>query len=145
MHGDTLPNTPDHQVLMHDGIGDHQVPTIMAHNMARSIGVSLIRSNDPLQPFPREVFGLPQEDAPVEGISGLVEYDFALPPEPLTNVPATAGCDPHDRVRELTPSFEQQDVFFRTGRIEWFCDGICNCDGENNEDRCQESYDKESL
>ena len=144
MHGDTLQNTPDHQVLMHDGIGDHQVPTIMAHNMARSIGVSLIRSNDPLQPFPREVFGLPQEDAPTEGISGLVEYDFALPPEPLTNIPATAGCDPHDRVRELTPSFEQQDVFFRTGRIEWFCDGICNCDAlEKNEDRCQESYDKE--
>jgi hypothetical protein len=145
MHGDTLPNTPDHQVLMHDAIGDHQVPTIMAHNMARSIGVSLIRSNDPLQPFPRQVFGLPAVDPPVEGVSGLVEYDFALPREPLTNTPATAGCDPHDRVRELTPSFDQQDVFFRTGRIEWFCDGICNCDGENNEDRCQESYDKECL
>jgi hypothetical protein len=146
MHGDTLLNTPDHQVLMHDGIGDHQVPTIMAHNMARSIGASLIRSNDPQQPYPRAVFGLPEVDPPVEGISGLVEYDFALPPEPLTNTPATEGCDPHDRVRELTPSFDQQDVFFRTGRIEWFCDGICNCAAlEKNEDRCQESYDKECL
>jgi hypothetical protein len=146
MHGDTLPDTPDHQVLMHDGIGDHQVPTVMAHNMARSIGVSLIRSNDPQQPYPRDVFGLPEVDPPAEGISGLVEYDFALPPEPLTNTPATEGCDPHDRVRELTPSFEQQDVFFRTGRIEWFCDGICNCDApDHNEDRCQESYDKECL
>jgi hypothetical protein len=143
MHGDTLPKTPEHHVLMHAGIGDHEVPTIISHSMARSIGVSLIRSNDALEPFPREVFGLPMADAPVSGISGLVEYDFALDPEPLTNTPATAGCNPHDRVRELTPSFDQQDVFFRTGRIEWFCDGICNCDGERNEDRCQESFDKE--
>jgi hypothetical protein len=145
MHGDTLPNTPEHHVIMHTAIGDHEVPTILAHGMARSIGVSLIRSNDPAEPFPREVFGLPVVDAPVEGISGLIEYDFALPPEPLTNIPATAGCNPHDRVRELTPSFEQQDVFFRTGRIEWLCDGICNCDGERNEDRCVESFEQECL
>jgi hypothetical protein len=145
MHGDTLPNTPDHQVLMHTDIGDHEVPTIMAQAMARSIGAKLIRSNDPLQPFPRDVFGLEQADAPITGVSGYIEYDFALPPEPLTNTPSIAGCNPHDRVRELTPSFEQQDLFFRTGRIEWFCDGICNCDTVRNEDRCQESYDKECL
>jgi len=145
MHGDTLPNTPDHHVLMHTDIGDHEVPTIMAHAMARSIDAKLIRSNDPLQPFPRDVFGLEEADAPISAVSGLIEYDFDLPPEPLTNMPATAGCNPHDRVRELTPSFDQQDVFFRTGRIEWFCDGICNCDTVRNEDHCQESYDKECL
>ena len=147
IHGDTLPNTPEHQVLMHIAIGDHEVPPILAHAMARSIGVNLIRSNDPLQRFPREVFGLPEADAPVEGESGIIEYDFGLPPAPLTNTPMTEGCNPHDRVRELTPSFDQQDTFFRTGRIEWFCDGICNCDdegdGEGNEDRCPESYEKE--
>lgn len=145
MQGDTLANTPEHHVLMHTDIGDHEVSTILTHVMARSLGAKLIRSNDPLQPLPREVFGMEAVDTPVQGISGLVEYDFDLPPEPLTNVPATAGCNPHDRVRELTPSFEQQDVFFRTGRIEWFCDGICNCDTVRNEDRCQESYDKECL
>jgi hypothetical protein len=145
MHGDTLPNTPEHHVLMHTDIGDHEVPTIMAHAMARSIDAKLIRSNDPLQPYPRDVFGLEEADAPIAGVSGFVEYDFALPPEPLTNTPATAGCNPHDRVRELTPSFEQQDVFLRTGRIEWFCDGICNCDTERNEGRCQESFEKECL
>jgi len=149
IHGDTLPNTPEHQVLMHVAIGDHEVPPILAHGMARAIGVNLIRSNDPLQPFPRDVFGLPEADAPVVGESAIIEYDFALPPAPLTNTPMTAGCNPHDRVRELTPSFNQQDRFFRTGRIEWFCDGICNCydegDGEGNEDRCTESFEKECL
>lgn len=143
MHGDTLPGTPEHQVLMHVAIGDHEVPPIFAHAMARSIGVNLIRSDDPLQSFPRDVFGLPAADTPLEGQSGIIEYDFALPPAPLTNTPMTAGCNPHDRV--LTPSFEQQDRFFRTGRIEWFCNGICNCDGEGDEDRCIESFEKECL
>lgn len=145
MRGETLPNTPEHNVLMHVAIGDHEVPTILAHAMARAIGVNLVRSNDPVQPFPREVFGLPTADTPIVGESGMIEYDFALPPESLTNTPTTAGCNPHDRVRELTPSFEQQDTFFRTGRIEWFCDGICNCDSERNEDRCQESFESECL
>ena len=143
MHGSTLPDTPSHQVLMHVAIGDHEVPTVLAHSIARTIGAKLIRSNDPGQPYPRDVFGLDESDAPVTDISALVEYDFALPPEPLTNTPPTAGCNPHDRVRELTPSFDQQDLFFRTGRIEWFCDGVCNCDGEREEDRCAESYEKE--
>ena len=128
---------------MHAAIGDHEVSTTLSHIMARSIGVNLIRSNDAMKPFPREVFGLQPIDAPTDGGSGFIEYDFALAPEPLTNMPATDGCNPHDRVRELTPSFEQQDVFFRTGRIEWFCDGICNCDGPREEDRCVESFEKE--
>ena len=143
MSDHTLPNTPPHQVLLYTAIGDHEVPTVLAHGMARTIGAKLIRSDDPRQPLPRDVFGLEEIDAPVEGVSGLVEYDFALPPEPLTNTPPVAGCNPHDRVRELTPSFEQQDLFFRTGRIEWFCDGICNCDGEREEQRCRESFEKE--
>jgi hypothetical protein len=143
MHGDTLPDTPEHHVLMHAAIGDHEVPTIFAHSMARSIGAGLIRSDDPQQPFPRDVFGLDSVATPRRDESGLVEYEFALPPEPLTLLPATAGCNPHDRVRELTASFEQQDLFFRSGRIEWFCDGVCNCDGEREEDRCVESFEKE--
>jgi hypothetical protein len=65
----------------------------------------------------------------------LVEYDFGLP-EPLDNVPATKGCDPHDRVRELLPSYEQTDAFLRTGTVGWSCDGICNCDGPGSEEGC---------
>lgn len=143
MKGDTLPNTPEHQVLLHAAVGDHEVSNTLTDITARSIGVNLILSNDETQPVLREVFGLQTAETPIANASGLIEYDFALAPIPLTNIPATDGCNPHDRVRELTPSFDQQDLFFRTGRIEWFCDGVCNCDGEREEDRCVESYEKE--
>jgi hypothetical protein len=56
-----------------------------------------------------------------------VEYDFGLDPLPLQNVPARDGCDPHDRVRDLEPSDLQQDAFFRTGAIGWYCKGACTC------------------
>ena len=39
--GDPLPGTPDHKVLMHAAIGDHQVTTIQADVLARTIGASV--------------------------------------------------------------------------------------------------------
>ena len=39
--GDPLPGTPDHNVLMHVAVGDHQVTTIQADVMARTIGASV--------------------------------------------------------------------------------------------------------
>jgi hypothetical protein len=137
---DTLPGTPEHRVLMHAAIGDHQVTTLGAHIMARAVGAKLIESDDAQNRVVRDVFGLERAAAPLDGESALVEYDFALAPEPLTNTPPTDGCDPHDRVRVLTPAFEQQDRFFRTGEIDWFCDGLCNCDGAREELGCVMSY-----
>lgn len=135
-----LPNTPAHHVLMHDGLGDHQVTTFGAHIMARAVGAKLLESNDPAQPVVRDVFGLTRAKAPLTDESAVVEWDFALPPEPLTNLPAAEGCDPHDRIRAIQPTYEQEDEFFRTGKIDWFCDGICNCDGPKPEKLCPETY-----
>jgi hypothetical protein len=142
MHGDTLPGTPDHEVLLHDAIGDHQVTTLGAHIVARAVGAKLLVSNDPSKPVHRDVFGLEQTSTPFSG-SAIVEWDFNLAPEPLTNTPPTDGCDPHDRVRVLTPAFQQQDKFFRTGTLDWFCNGVCNCDSENEELGCPESFQSE--
>ncbi|HVU04401.1 MAG TPA: Ig-like domain-containing protein [Polyangiaceae bacterium] len=136
----TLPNTPSHHVLMHDALGDHQVTTVGAHIMARAVGAKLVESNDAAKPVIREVFGLDRKAPPFSGESALVEYDFALPAEPLTNLPQAGGCDPHDRVRVLGPSQSQADVFLRTGEVEWKCDGVCNCDGANEEQNCAQSY-----
>jgi hypothetical protein len=137
----TLPNTPEHHVLMHAAIGDHQVTTYGAHIMARAVDARQIRSDDPAQPVFRTLWGIPEVDPPYAG-SGYIEYDFALAPEPLTNIPPDDGCDPHDRVRDLTPSYEQQDHFFRTGEIRWYCQGACSCDGPTgNEDRCEETFE----
>jgi hypothetical protein len=143
IHGSTLPGTPEHQVLLHDAIGDHQVTTLGAHIVARAVGAKLLKSNDASKPVHRDVFGLEQASAPLSGGSAIVEWDFNLAPEPLTNTPPTDGCDPHDRVRVLTPAFDQQDKFFRTGTIDWFCNGVCNCDSANEELGCPESFQSE--
>jgi hypothetical protein len=142
LHGD-LPGSPDHQVLLHDAPGDHQVYTGAAHIVARAVGAKLLRSNDPAHPVVRDVFGLDAADAPLQNASAIVEYDFALPPEPLDNLPSLQGCDPHDRVRVLGPSLDQQDHFFRTGEIAWYCDGLCNCDGDHEEEGCRQSFHDE--
>lgn len=140
MSEDTLPNTPAHHVLMHDALGDHQVTTLGAHIMARAVGAKLLESNDPANPVVRDVYGLEHAAAPLQDTSAIVEWDFALPPEVLTNSPSSAGCDPHDRVRVTTPAYEQQDKFFRTGTIDWFCDGVCNCDGAREEQGCADTF-----
>jgi hypothetical protein len=140
MTENTLPGTPPHHVLMHDAIGDHQVTTYGAHIMARGIGAKLLESNDAAKPLVREVYGLERAKAPLQDASALVEWDFALPAEVLTNSPSAAGCDPHDRVRVTLPAYQQQDTFFRTGSIDWYCNGVCNCDGPAEEQGCADTF-----
>src|SRR5690606_6284633 len=132
--GDTLPGTPDHRVLIHSAIGDHQVSTYAAQLLARTVGAKNLLSSD--GKVPRSAWGVEEVAGPITEGSALVEFDFALPPEPLQNIPPTAGCDPHDRVRVLKPAYEMQDQFFRTGSINATCDGICNCDGPGAEEGC---------
>lgn len=141
---DLLPGAPTHHVLLHVARGDHQVSTLAAHIMARAIGARQLRSDDPAMPVWEGIYGLAEVDAPVTDASALVEYDFGLAPNPAENLPNTDGCDPHDRVRDLTPSYEQQGTFFRTGQIDWTCSGACNCDDSlgdpNEEGRCRETF-----
>jgi hypothetical protein len=115
------PGTPAHDVLMHVAIGDHQVPTLGAHFMARTLGAKNLR------PVNREIFGIEDADGPLTG-SVMVEYDFGHPPVPLQNYPpdAAEGEDPHGKPRLLEPSYQQQDRWFREGVVAPFCDGPCN-------------------
>jgi len=133
--GDTLPGTPDHRVLIHSAIGDHQVSTYAAQLLARTVGAKNLLSSD--GKLPRKAWGVEEAAGPITQGSALVEFDFALPPEPLQNIPPTQGCDPHDRVRVLKPAYEMQDQFFRTGAINATCDGVCNCDGPSAEEGCE--------
>jgi len=141
---DMLPGTPAHRVILHLGRGDHQVSTFSAHLLARSMGAGQLSSNDLAQPVWDDIFGIPQVAAPDTTQSVIVEYDFGLPPNPAVNLPQAEGCDPHDRVHTLTPSFVQQNIFLRTGSIEWACNGACNCDDDNvdptQELGCPESF-----
>jgi hypothetical protein len=113
-----LPGTPPHEVLIRPAVGDHQVTTLGAHVMARTVGARHLDTGI------RDVWGLVREPGPIVG-SALVEYDFGLP-EPLENVPPDSCGDPHDVLREVPAGQMQLDRFFRTGEIAGFCAGACS-------------------
>jgi hypothetical protein len=115
-----FPNTPQHQILIEAAIGDHQVAPIGAHVIARAAGAKNI------SPVNRELFGIPDMQPPFQG-SGIVEYDYGLPPSPEVNLPPTGpdGSDPHGKLRSVPSSQLQVDLFFRTGTIDQFCGGLC--------------------
>jgi len=148
MSDDLLPNTPAHHVLLHIARGDHQVSPLGAHILARAIGAVQLESDDPAQPVFDDYYGIARGKAPLKDKSALIEYEFGLAPLPAHNVPAKDGCDPHDRVRDLNPSFDQQDEFFRTGSINWHCKGACNCNDDvtadpKEEERCDETWESQ--
>jgi hypothetical protein len=106
------------EVLIRAGIGDHQVTTLGAHFMARTIGATHLDTGL------REVWGLESTTGEHVG-STYVEYGFGLPMDPIGNVPQTACTNPHGLVRELAEAQQQADVFFRSGVVEDFCSGAC--------------------
>lgn len=115
-----LPDTPAHEVLMRAAIGDHSVPTVGAHVMARSLGAPHLDTGL------REVWGLERVQTAPAGTAYL-EYDFGLPQEPACAVPERACDDPHGRIRVLPEAAVQLDTFFRTGVVENTCpDGVCS-------------------
>jgi hypothetical protein len=117
---DPLPGTPAHTVLMRAAVGDHSVPTVGAHVLARSLGARHVVS------AVRDVYGLePVQDA-FTG-TAYIEYDFGLPPEPTCAVPQRKCEDPHGKIRVLPEAHQQLDHFFRTGEARNFCpNGVCS-------------------
>ncbi len=113
------PNSGPHSVLMRAAVGDHQVTTLGAHVMARTIGATHLDTGV------RDVWGLEKSPGPFSG-SAYVEYDFGLPPEPLCNLPMTHCEDPHGLIRSLDAAEKQMDLFLRTGEAQNFCEnGSC--------------------
>jgi hypothetical protein len=118
---DPLPGTPSHEVLLQLSIGDHQVSTLGGHLMARTIGLSS------LKPAVRPIFGIDEIDAPHQG-SALIEYDFGLPPEPITNVPMREGDDPHGKMKGVPAASQVLKDFLETGVVNQYCTDTCNPD-----------------
>ena len=121
-----LENTPAHEVLIEAAISDEQVTTIGAEFIARSIGATN------LQKVNREVYGVTDGPSGFSG-SGLVEWNFNLPPVPLTDTPPTGTADPHGELRYVPAEQDMADQFFRTGIVNQTCPdgGPCAvvCDG----------------
>jgi hypothetical protein len=145
----TLPNTPSHQVLIHDNIGDYQVTPLGAHILARAVGASN------LSPVNRDLYGIPNAPSPIAG-NAIVEWNWGLTPAPTTDTPPfdlcpqTSACmmasdcaadgkgytncssdskhceppkcgDPHDQLRIQPASIQQEVQFFTTGMVVGTC------------------------
>jgi hypothetical protein len=142
--GDPLPGSPDHKVLMHVAIGDHQVTTIAADVMARTLGARVRqpavdegRSNQA-----KPLFGIPAIGGfPFTGDAAMVYWDtgpvrtvggqpVGTPPAPLAEVPNRTGADPHGRPRKDPEAQRQKVEFMLNGRVIDVCGNFpCYVDG----------------
>jgi hypothetical protein len=138
MTTDHYPNTPPHEVILHGGIGDHQVAQITAETEARTIGASAHfpyaepgRDLDQGNP----IYGVPPITSyPFHG-SAIVEWDigpprmingknsngdipFGTPPPPNENRPQSRNYqDPHEYPRKQPAARAQKSVFFSIGGL----------------------------
>lgn len=119
MTEDPIAGVPAKQVLLQDALGDHQVTTLGAHNMARAYGAALIE--DPVF----DVWGLETQPSGWTG-SALVEYDHGAPPDPYTNIPPSEGEDTHESTRRTFAAQEQLNTFLTTGTVVHYCQGPCD-------------------
>ncbi|MDB6000332.1 MAG: hypothetical protein JWP52_2031 [Rhizobacter sp.] len=126
-----LPNTPPHKVLMHVAYGDHQVSMWSAEAEARTIGAKL---HCPAllpgrHPDANPYFQIDCMDASgnFDGPAAMVVWDSGptkvLPP-PQSNLPPTAGSDPHSDPRSTPAARQQKSEFLQIGgKVVDTCNG----------------------
>ena len=130
MHGDPLPGTPDHEVLLHVAKEDQQVVNEASFILGRAAGGVL------MTPAVRPVFGLPEQPYPASPGAAVVEVDFGIPDDPTPLDPPDgdpadpAGSDTHGWLRRFLPAQDQMTHFLRTGEVIDVCEGEpCVTDG----------------
>ncbi len=119
MNAEPLPGVGAHQVLLQDALGDAQVTTLGAHNMARAYGA--ITPGTPVA----DIWGVETTESGTG--NGITEYDFGAPPIPTDNTPPDHETDTHEDTRRAWAAQEQMAHFFATGEVLNFCDGACYC------------------
>jgi hypothetical protein len=133
MTDDPYPDTPPHQVLLHEAFGDHQVANVTTEVEARTIGARLrVPALDPgrhsdVTPY----YGIgPIGSYPYNG-SALVVWDSGSPTPPTDNTPPRAGADPHSHPRNTPAARAQKSEFLKLGgRVVDTCGvGPCYANG----------------
>ncbi len=117
MTDDPLPNTPPHEVLLHSAFGDHQVSNLATEIEARTIGASI---HQPALAAGRHTDVDPYFDIPAIAAypfagSALIIWDSGEPAPPITNIPPTAGNDPHSDPRNDVDARQQKSDFLQIG------------------------------
>jgi hypothetical protein len=121
-----LPNTPTHEILIHNALGDKQVTYIGAYNLARSVGAVMFESN--VHEPNETLFGFPfVKDTDIATTAAIVTWDFPnIPPVPQKDIPPDWGTDTHEGPRREQTSQDMMYHFFTTGEIKNFCQGPCH-------------------
>lgn len=123
MTSDPLPNTPQHQILMHVAIGDHQVANVSAEVEARTIGARLmVPALMPGKHWEENPYFTPTATYPYRG-SAMVYWDSGNATPPNGNVPANNGADPHENPRRDPAGAYQKARFLQNGLVVDVCDG----------------------
>jgi hypothetical protein len=122
---DPLPGTPVKHVLIQEVFGDHQVPNIATETLARTLGIPAYRPE--LQPGRSAdvvpFWGIPPIPRFPWGGSALFMWDSGSPQVPLSNIPPTAGHDPHNDLSTSPASQELGADFLLTGTVQDICGG----------------------
>jgi hypothetical protein len=123
---DPLPGTPQHQVLLLEAFGDHQVANIATETEARSAPGMRVWQPALLpgrSPDVTPMWDIPSVPGTPYGGSVLVMWDYGTPAPPTTNTPNRAGHDPHGLGAANPILIQQVDAFLRTNGA--FVD-VCN-------------------
>jgi hypothetical protein len=122
---DPYPDTPNHQVLIHEAFGDHQVANIATEVEARSLGARVHRPAlaDGRSSARHQLWGMEELSGQYDG-SAIVVWDSGSPAPPAGNVAPREGEDPHGDPRASKEAREQKSDFLkRNGRVVDVCSG----------------------
>jgi hypothetical protein len=123
---DPYPDTPAHQVLIHEAFGDHQVANIATEVEARSLGA---RAHRPPLAADRSrsrhlLWGIEGIYAYPYNGSAIVVWDSGAPAPPSGNLAPREGEDPHGDPRAAKQARQQKSEFLkRDGRVIDVCGG----------------------
>lgn len=106
-------------LLLQTNLGDAQVSTLAAQNLARAVGATLIT------PAPREVWGLDTADDDVT-TSAYVEWLYTDgSEEPVDATPPSEDGDTHTCSRREHAAWLQMRDFYELQTVVNHCDGVC--------------------
>ena len=110
-------------VLLHEAIGDEQVPNLASQTLARSLGMQL------LQPAHREIYGLSPASSPAATPGIFVQFDPGIVPPDVGNRPASV-MGSHEVPRTWPGARHQIRTFISgnpNGGVIHYCgDAICS-------------------
>jgi hypothetical protein len=128
MTSDPLPDTPAHQVLMNQALGDHQVTNYQSDVEARTIGASAhepilykgrwkhteVLWNVPaIESYPFTGSAIYYWDiGPIRESSPGSGHSIGVEPPPWENLPDTSGEDPHEAPRNAKAEEKLVSDFF---------------------------------